>query len=400
MNRRRYLILLLVSFMILTGCWSRKELNDYLLVSGIAVDKSGDQYSVTVQVTDPSQISKKSGGGGNSPIVLYTQKGKSISDALRRMTTIIPRQLYVGHISVLIISERLAREGITSVLDYFTRQVQFRTDFDIVVAKGSHAESALKILTPLEMVSSTYIFDSLKTSQKLLAPIKIEKLDDLYSTLESEGKSAVLTGLEVTGDFEHGEKMDNLKESVRPAKINLLGLTVFKGDRLVGWLNEDESRAFNYITNNVSTSGFVTACPKGTGSITYGIVRSKTKLKGSVKDGIPHINIHIRSELSVDEMACDVDLTSPNTIVDLQRNASSYLKDLIRDTIDELQSKYKSDIFGFGAVIHRSDRKAWKQMSSDWDKHFAELQVSIQVDMKIREIGAVVNPLTKKEEKE
>jgi len=400
MNSRRYLILLLVSMMLLTGCWSRKELNDYLLVSGIAVDKSGDQYVVSVQVTDPTQISKKTGGGGNSPILMYTQKGKSISDALRKMTEILPRELYVGHISVLIISERLAKEGITDVLDYFRRRVQFRTDFNIVVARGPNAESTLKMLTPLEMVSATYLFNSLKTAQNMLAPIKVVKLDELISTLASEGKSAVITGLEVTGDFKNGQKMDNLKESVRPITIKLLGLTVFNGDQLVGWLNEDESRAFNLITNNVSASGFVTECPKGPGKITYSTIRSKTKLKGSVKEGIPHINIHIRSELSIDEMSCPMDMTSPNAVIDLQRNASSYIKDLIRDTIDEVQSKYKTDIFGFGAVIHRSDRRAWKQMNSNWNEQFAQLQVSIQADMKIREIGAIINPLTKKEEKE
>ncbi|MCM3746180.1 hypothetical protein M3223_02295 [Paenibacillus pasadenensis] len=57
MLRRVTLVLLCLA--ILSGCWSRRELNDLLIVLGIAVDWQDGKYLVSYQVVNPNEISTK-----------------------------------------------------------------------------------------------------------------------------------------------------------------------------------------------------------------------------------------------------------------------------------------------------------------------------------------------------
>ena len=61
-----------VSFMIsiccvlLTGCWSRRELNDLSIAFALGLDKDDGQYVVTAQIINPGEISPNQGGGGGN----------------------------------------------------------------------------------------------------------------------------------------------------------------------------------------------------------------------------------------------------------------------------------------------------------------------------------------------
>ena len=42
------------------------------------------------------------------------------------------------------------------------------------------------------------------------------------------------------------------------------------------------------------------------------------------------------------------------------------MKETINQTIETVQKQYKSDIFGFGEAIHRSNPKEWKKIKKQW----------------------------------
>jgi spore germination protein KC len=99
-----------------------------------------------------------------------------------------------------VISEELAREGITPILDGISRNHEMRTDFYIVIARGTTAENVLKILTPIEKIPSNKMFTTLEMSEKVWAPTVKVRLDALISDLQTEGKDPVLTGIQIKGD--------------------------------------------------------------------------------------------------------------------------------------------------------------------------------------------------------
>ncbi|MGM0879103.1 MAG: Ger(x)C family spore germination protein, partial [Bacillota bacterium] len=352
----------------------------------MGIDKSEDQYQVTSQVVDPGEV--REGGGTRTPVITYQATADNPFEARRKMTTISPRKIYASHILVVVIGEELAKEGIGDVLDYLSRDHEHRTDFFIVVAKGTSAANVLKILTPLEKIPANKLFSSLETSEKAWAPTVSVTLDELISDIVSKGKQPVLTGLQVTGDQKVGEKKENVEEIGTPSQMQYSGLGVFQKDKLIGWLNEEESKGYNYITNNVkSTVGHV-ACPNG-GTLVLEVMHSQSNLKGKVKNGYPTINVNISIEANVGAVHCQIDLMKEKTIAELEKKTEQKVKSIVEQAINKVQEEFQSDIFGFGEVIHRTDPKAWKEIKNNWDQEFVDLPVNVKADVKIRRVGTV-----------
>lgn len=372
-----------------TGCWSRRELNDLAIAVGLGIDKVGSKYHVSVQVVEPSEVAGNK-SSGVAPVTMYQATGNTLLEALRKMTTISPRKIYIAHLRVIVFGESLAREGIAEALDFMTREPEIRDDYFIVVAKDAKAMDTLKILTNLEKVPSVRLFSTLDTSEKQWAPTTAVKLDELISDLVSEGKHPVLTGLNVIGDASVGETKKNVETILSPAELQYSGLAVFKKDKLIGWLSNEEGKAYNYINNHVkSTAGSVT-CPDG-GKITLKVTRSNSKIIGSIRDERPIINIEVSTEVNVAEVQCHLDLRNEKNIVEIENRANRKLEGLIDDTISRVKQDYKVDIFGFGEAIHRSNPKEWKKLKKNWDQTFENIPVNIKVTYEIKRLGKVSN---------
>lgn len=390
MNRKFIILgMLILVLAVNTGCWNRRELNELAIEVAVGFDKAGDQYRITSQVVDPGEVAAKEGGSGRTTVITYQATADTPFEARRKMTTMSPRKIYSAHIRMVVIGEELARDGIKNFLDFLSRDHEHRADFFIVVAKGTSAENVLKILTPLEKIPANELFDSLKTSERAWAPTSGVTLHDLLSDLVSKGKHPVLTGLKVKGSQEIGESKENIEVMDTPTQLQYTGLGVFKKDKLVGWLNETESKGYNYIMDNVkSTVGHI-RCPKG-GKAVLEVIRSKADMKGKVKNGKPEADVEIRLEANVGEVECKgLDLTKTDTIYEMEARSAEKIKEFAEKTIKKAQKKYKADIFGFGEAIRRANPKFWKQIEKNWDQEFSDLPVNVKVDFKIRRTGTV-----------
>lgn len=394
------LIMLIVFLLFTTGCWNRRELNELAITLAIGLDSTRDgQYLVTAQVVNPGEVSPGKGGGGSglSPVVIYQAKGKTVFEAIRKMTKESPRKIYPSHLRMLLIGESLAKEGIGKPLDLLSRDWELRSDFYIVVAKGMDAEDILKVPTALEKIPANNLFDTLETSAKALSETSFVTLDEVISNMVSDGNQPVLTGIhsKIKGDEETSLSKQNVEMIDTPARLLFGGLAVFDEDKLVGWLDDKQSRSYNAITNRVKSTTVNIACPKGEEAVLQ-LLRSKAKVKGIVKNGKPEVDIEFRREYNVGEVECLIDLTKPETISKLEEIEVQRFTKMVEQSIKQVQEEYKVDIFGFGEAIHRSDPKAWKKLKKDWDKEFQHLPVNVKADVQIRRVGTVGNSFLEK----
>ena len=106
-NIIKIIIAILIIF-ILSGCYNYKELNKIGIVSSISIDKADNEYLVGAQVMNVKSEEETN----SSKIIVYEAKGKSIEEALRKMTTKSDKKLYGGHLGKLVISEDVAKERV------------------------------------------------------------------------------------------------------------------------------------------------------------------------------------------------------------------------------------------------------------------------------------------------
>ena len=96
-------IIVFTLLFLLCGCYDYKELNDYSIVTGIAIDKSNDKYEVSVLISNSSKSSTET-DSKESNVVVYTGKGTSLYEAFKDIGLISPKEIYIGSFSILIIS--------------------------------------------------------------------------------------------------------------------------------------------------------------------------------------------------------------------------------------------------------------------------------------------------------
>lgn len=393
-RRVRALSAVLVALMllpVLTGCWNRRELNDLGIQMGMAIDMDGKGYNVAVQVVVPGSVTSRT-TRPSSTVTMFKATAPTLLSAMRKLTETSPRKIYGAHIRVLVIGEALAREGVAQALDLLLRDHEVRSDFYVLIARDTTAESVLRIMTELEQIPANHLFQSLDTSAKSWAPTTPVTLDRLIENMLTEGSEAVLTGVWVDGNEKIGNKKANVDEIKKAAQLRVADVGVLKKDRLIGWLTEEESRGFNYITNQVTSTAAYLTCSDGR-RLALEVIRSNTEMKGRVVDGKPEIVIKIVEESNVAEAGCDIDLNRPETLQMLEAEETKKKIELMQHAVETVQRKYKTDIFGFAQAINRADPKAWRKLKDDWPKHFAELKVEYDVHVHIRRVGMSQQPL-------
>ncbi len=391
----RHLVKLTVTFMallLLTGCWSRKELNELSIASALGIDKHGDKYTLSVQIVNPSVITTVTGNNGIAlPVVTRDiTSTETLFAALREVTRIASRKVYASHIQMLVIGEELAREGIAPALDFLSRDHAMRTDFFIIVAKQTTAENILKILTPLDNIPSDHLHSSLIAAEKNWGGTTQINLHDLIYDLLSPGADPVLAALRIKGDTRAGALKSNTARITPAALLSYEGLGAFDNDRLVSWYTPQETKAYNFLKGKIKSVPVSMSCPGG-GKATIEIFRSGRKMKGSIVDGQPQASVHIKAEANVADLECERPLSNLAAMKDMEQAAAQNIEAFIKAAIHKSQ-QLKTDSFGFGDMIYRSRPKQWKKISKEWKSvYFPKLKVDVVANIKIGGTGSVTD---------
>ncbi|NQX58313.1 Ger(x)C family spore germination protein [Paenibacillus qinlingensis] len=385
------LTVMLLCLLLLSGCWSRRELNELLIVLGVGVDWKDGEYLVSFQVVNPSEISAQRRGGDRPPSTLYQGRGKTLFEAARSLTAEAPRKVYMGHLQMYVIGEELAKRGIKDFLDNSVRDNELRMDFNIVVARGDMAENILKLFTPVEKLSSYSMQQSLQTSQRSWAPTVAMTLDEALNKLSGKGFELALTGIKLIGDTSMGESKKNVEFFQPPSRFRYMGIAAFKEDKLIGWLDEQESKGYTDITNNLDSTSIEIPCAeqKYTG---IEITSSDSKLKASIENGKPVIDVSIRAEANIVDRQCrDIDLKDPQTIKRLEQETRQIIQSNVEATVTRAK-KMKSDLIGFGSQLGKDQPAYWKEVKETWnDEMFPQTIVNYKIELFIRKTGTIGN---------
>lgn len=374
---------------LLTGCWDRQELNELGIMLGLGVDKDGDLIKVSAQVVVPNEVSSKSGGGKGTPVTQYQASASTLFEAIQKLTETSPRRIFMAHIRVLVFGEEYARkEGIYDVIEALMREPTARPDYYVMVARKTTASKVLDTLTPLENLPAEKLFNSLDVSAKTWSPTTTVTGDQLMEYMLAPGIQPVITGVEVTGNTQSSGSKDNIASIKSPARLNTTGLCIFRKDKLIGWLTEDESKGYNYIRNNVKSTMGHLPCRNG-GNVTFKTLRTKTQRKAKVIGDQPVIHIKIKNVSSIGAVECGIRIGSMKTLKELEKDSEERLIELMETSINSVRRKFHVDIFGFGQEVYHADPKFFKKIEKDWDQYFENLDVTYEANVQIKRVGTL-----------
>lgn len=397
-------ILTTIQMVLLTSCWSSKEINELGIVTLVTLDIEDGEIIVTAEVIVPKPP-MGSTGSENKESAKYVQgRGKTLFEAVRNTTLQFDRRLYLPHNQIFILSEEFARAGLAEYTDFILRDHELRETAQLIVAEGSKAYELIGISGGIEELSGAYIeslVKGIKFNSKAVSTNIVDYMRNYYD-------------VEIHPVLGRIEKKEMTIEKVKGKKEKTTGLTiegasVFNRGRLVGFLNGDETRGYNFVRNKIKGGVIEFPTPqtskvrsrvasqilKGNGNTVVEINSSKTKNDIVVQDGRIILKTQVKILGMLGEETGNIDTSNVEALKLLEKSCSNHVKGQIGKVVKKVQDEYSTDIFGYGKLFHRKYPKEWKKIKNSWDDIFAHAEVLIDVNTRIVRTGLVNKPSSK-----
>ena len=377
------IILSMSLIIMMSGCWNYNELNNYSIATGMAIDYKDDKYIVSFLISNGKrEISSSNKSTYHS--TLYSGEGITIYEAIKNIELISTKQLYIGHLTSIVISEEVARRGLYDSLEYLLEDFSSKKNFYVVLAKGSSAKDILSITNPLTDFSSESISDNIEASNKLQGNIIAKTYNDVIYDLVNDGIDTAISSYVIVGDTKKGVTDENLNSVEPSAYIKLDDLGIFKGDKLVALADKEKSMGINIINNNVDDIYINIDCDSGYIVVTANNLKTEKEIsKGSIK-------INTIGSATIKEITCNINLEDENNIKKLKIKVNNKIKDIIKDGYMFARDN-GSDIFGLGLTLYRNHPLYYKNI--DWYDNYLKIEPEINVDINIENNGTLKNTM-------
>ena len=382
MKKVRAILLIIMVFasLLLSGCWDYYEINNLAIVTGLAVDKlsDGTGYNTTVEVVDLR------GGGKETKIQSkrIESKGSTIQEAVNNIVKVSAKRLYGSHLVIVIISQDVARQGILPLIDSILRGYQPRLSIHLLISKVKTAKELLSQQSITTDIRSIEMEEMISSENQTLSKAPRVDVRDFINDLSGVGISATLPTVGIV-----------LNENEKTSELS--GTAIFKRDKFVGLLNEEDTKYFLFVKNQVN-GAYIPIYNKSRDSskdATVQVISNKTKVTPVYTNGKLKIIINVNTKIRITELEVSENFMSEKGLDLIKKEIQETIKTNINNVINKVKDEFDSDIFGFGRTIKREMPSVWNNIASDWKDIFKNVPVNVNVKIDILGSGLAAKPI-------
>jgi Ger(x)C family germination protein len=373
----------LVSSLMMSGCWDRREINDIAFVLGTAIDRDKEGIKVSLLIPLPGNLGGNAGGGGGggkSGGKPYTIKAvRGIEGLTTKLQLGMSRTLFFGHRRVLLIGEDAMKEGIIPLLDSVARVPENRLSTFIAVTKGKAADYLIAN-EKLERFPVEQMRELLQSNATIRTSVK-----EVISDINKVGTEALFPYLELKKSTAVGEKSE---------EIQAIGFVLTRDGKQVGVVQGEEAYGMRLLKGKFKP--FAVLLKTDRGDLSFEISKAASRIKPYVKGNDIHFDLKLNLDINILGTEAESDI-----IKDLPKIQKQVEQKMSMDTqqlLEILKSK-QSDVIGFGQQLNRAFPQKWE---SDWKPQWPALlskcNFHVSVTANISRVGMIRANLATKEE--
>lgn len=376
-NKNIGVILILVCCCIaFAGCWNYRELDQLAIASGAAMDINADgTVKLTIEV-----VNIAGDGQVNYEPKYIESDGTTFFEATRKAIAKVGKKIYWSHAKVIVISEELARESINKYLDFLFRDAEAREDTWLLISKEKTAGEILQSKGMIKPIVSFEIDDTMR-SQKSISRFPFIEMFEFFDRLFYKQVAPILPTVHLVE--QHGAKTPQIA-----------GTAMFKSYKLIGFLDDEETKCMLWLRDEVKGGlAIIKDVGEVKDDVTLEIYKSKSKFTPIIQANALKIVVDIDLDVSMGEIIGTTNFIENPGKQLLKESAEKQIEEEIKKTYTMVRDTYNADIFGFGRLVEMKMPKVWNQIKDEWDDYFAELELDVKVDIKIRGSATTRRPL-------
>ncbi|ARU62354.1 hypothetical protein CBW65_16330 [Tumebacillus avium] len=429
--RKRLSLLVIAALIIplLTGCYDRIELEGMAFVVAMGIDKGPDQtVDVTARIAIPSAMPGGDGGGGGNaggggstqnsqgskPI---TVRAKTLAEALTLLNATVERRVSLLHLTSILISDSISRDGMINYLRPLVRNREVRRTLTITFTKGEAREVFLSNDPVVERSSTRWQeaiyevgrYSWLNATKKLHEfVVSLETpFEDPYGPVMTVNK-AVKKQKENSqnGSGDGGDGLEERMPSYKPGQLarlggnnlDMIGAAIFRNDKLVTYLDGLDTRLLLMVRGEIARTQMDFDDPLAKGKLVGVELKHARSPEITVDFSKKPVQVRVRQKLEGDLIGVqgDADYILPKNMNQVEQSISKELKERQTKLISRLFHQYQAEPFG----IFKKARTQFATGQEMNDIKFRELlkdaEVTTDVDLQLRRFGVQMAPVVGK----
>lgn len=358
----------------LVGCWDYIEIERLDFVLGVGLDQIEPSFDLILEVM------KTEGGPQQTKLepIILTTKGETFFSSGRSLSNLSGKRLFWSHAKLFIVSEEVARQGILQALEFAIRDPDLRTSILLFVAKDCTVEEIYHSKAPFASSITEHIVGNVEFRPRIPVFFPQEAWQFRIALAES-GLSGTLPTIQL------------VQEGTDQVAV-LEGTALFKGEKMVGWLNGQETRLFGLLKNEQDRGPLVihSSITGQRGDLTYEIQHNRVKIKPVIEGDQLTMILDLELQLDLSESgSIRVDFKDVQVIKSLEEEFNVAVAGEIHELLWKAQKEYNADVIGFGLLLKRTHPNVWRACSDGWDEIFRNLEVAVNVRGKIISTGVL-----------
>ena len=357
-------------------------------------------------ISDPSSGSSSGSESSSNPVsstgstssnfIIQTVETDSIDSALNIANSYINKTINLSHCKILLVSEEIAKQGVEPLVNSLINKVETRPDCSIIVSEIPENEFEEDKKPKIEELISKYydVAANLETGRGYSETIKLNEFyltlnDTFYQPYASLGTTYNTT--KNTNDENVSSDLDTQSKTLvtnsEKQSVEVMGLAVFKKDKLVGNLTADQTLSHQLITNELDFSTINITSPFNLNETLdiYISTFKNPKIKVEISNSSPfvQVNLFVAARI-VSFNSYEINLLTEDKLNLIQSTVKQHLEKQLYDYLYTTSREYNSDISGLGRYAVKNFRTINDWNSYNWLENYKNSTFKVNVDISIK----------------
>ena len=277
----------------------------------------------------------------------------------------------MGHLRTVVIGADIAKDpkNFRQMLDGIENNEFISRRVVLAITEDSAAE-VIKIVPSTERMLGEFVAGIFRRTDRI-PRIVGGSVGDIFKDLHESGNTVI-------------PKIIPGKADVKVAGAGIINNYKFKG-----WLGEVETAHLLVLKGETKFLSGMSIEYKGH-NIPITLRPKKPKLRLIEGEGNIKILIEVEMEGDIKQtyFEAEEDMLEVATISKIQ-NKMEEVTNKGPGLIDKIQKEFETDIIGIDRYLRQSHYKLWKEIEDDWQEIFPNIDIDVNIDIKIRRIGLI-----------
>ncbi len=345
------LIFLMLSCLLLAGCWDVNEPERLMYIFGLGIDYKDEEYIIHAQIIDFSNIAKSDQPTNPEAIQVEvgTAKGSTPSEAFYKLYKAIDEKMFWGHFAFVVLSESALKEGrATMLINTFIRFHETRYNSWVYSTKEDVHQ--IMLTTPIinKAISLSKLADPLNSYKQnsFVEPMDFRKI---LINLNEPGHEAIVPLVTTYKQWETPKQKDTSAE--------IKGVAIITPDEFKGFLENHDAAGLQWLSKDSVRSSITT----------------ETQNHGKISINLDSIRPEIKPVINSSNIQFDISVSVNAALSGFQGSASSeVIKQAVKKQVEkEIRHTFAkgleldADVYRLSEVVYRHHLRDWKKLQKN-----------------------------------